>query len=211
MRAVLERISNQKDAAEAQMPEWARGGPKYVLARGGEIPNHLGLDMGRLGPDSHRVGWPQVADLDQQLVAASGWILARPDVEDLYNQFKADLKAMTRDEARLRLTQALLAHDARLKEQDAEEDRVGYNRLNARSNAGWSKVLDIEEAIREHAGTSVLALGASLVIGNQADDDHVQVLQTYRASLRAIRPQLVGAIAEDADRVLAQGEEEEDG
>jgi hypothetical protein len=33
-------------------------------------------------------------------------------------------------------------------------------------------------------------------------------LAAYRASLRAIRPQLVGAIAEDADRVLAEKYEE---
>jgi hypothetical protein len=51
-------------------------------------------------------------------------------------------------------------------------------------------------------------LGASLVIGIHADDKEENVLAAYRASLRAIRPQLVGAIAEDADRVLAEKYEE---
>ena len=46
------------------------------------------------------------------------------------------------------------------------------------------------------------------MIGIQADDDEDEVLQTYRASLRALRPQLVGAIAADADRVLAEKYEE---
>ena len=35
------------------------------------------------------VGWPQVANLDQQPVDALGRILARPSVEDLYDQFRA--------------------------------------------------------------------------------------------------------------------------
>jgi hypothetical protein len=69
-------------------------------------------------------------------------------------------------------------------------------------------VLDIEKAIRKHGEASVLALGASLVIGIHADDEEENVLAAYRASLRAIRPQLVGAIAEDADRVLAEKYEE---
>jgi hypothetical protein len=105
--------------------------------------------------------------------------------------------------------QALLAHDARVKAQDVERDRAGYKRFVKRSEAGWSKVVDIEKAIEKHMGEgSVLALGASLVIGIHADDKDENVLAAYRASLRAIRPQLVGAIAEDADRVLAEKYEE---
>jgi uncharacterized protein YjiS (DUF1127 family) len=34
LRASLDRLSDQMDAAEAQVPEWARSGPKYVLAKG---------------------------------------------------------------------------------------------------------------------------------------------------------------------------------
>ena len=100
--------------------------------------------------------------------------------------------------------QALLAHDARMNEQEAERDRVGYNRLNKRSEAGWSKVVDVESAIEKHTESSVLALGASLMIGIQSQYEEENVLAAYRASLRVIRPQLVGAIAEDADRVLAE-------
>jgi hypothetical protein len=104
--------------------------------------------------------------------------------------------------------QALLAHDARVKAQDVERDRAGYNRFVKRSEVGWSKVVDIEKAIEKHTGEgSVLALGASLVIGIHADDKEENVLAAYRASLRAIRPQLVGAIAEDADRVAEKYEE----
>jgi hypothetical protein len=197
MRGALERISNEIDAATAQMPEWARSGTKYVLSEG-QIPE----------PSGGFCGWPQVADIDQQPIDAFGRILARPNVEDLYVQFKADIKAMSWDGARRRLIQAFLAHDARVNEQDAEEDRVGLNRLNARSETGWSVVSDIEEAISKHTEASVLAVAASLIIGISADDDEEDVLQTYRAALAAIRPQLVSAIAADADRVLAEKYEE---
>jgi hypothetical protein len=178
------------------MPEWARSGTRYVLFEG-QIPE----------PSGGFCGWPQVADIDQQPIDAFGRILARPNVEDLYAQFKADIKAMSWHGARRRLIQALFAHDARVKEQDAEEDRVGLNRLNARSETGWSVGRDIEEAIRKHTEASILAVAASLVIGIQDDDDEEDVLQVYRAALAALRSGLVGAIAEDADRVLAQNAE----
>ena len=197
MRTALERISEEMSAAEARMPAWARSGPKYVLAKG-EIflP---GVDDA--GSD---VGWPQVVDLHQQPVDCLGRILARPNVEDLYDQFRYACLARDRKEATRGFLQALLAHDARVKARDVERDRAGYNRFAKRSEACCSKVLDIEKAIRKHAEASVLALGASLVIDIQADDEEENVLAAYRASLRAIRPQLVGAIAADADRVLAE-------
>jgi hypothetical protein len=200
MRTALERISDEARAAEAQMPAWARSGPKYVLAKSEIfVP---GVDGA--GSD---VGWPEVVDVHQQPVDRLGRILARPNVEDLYNQFHADVR-VNRDEARLKLTRALIAHDERLKQQRAEEDRVGYSRLTARAEGVWPKVFDIEKAIRKHAEASVLAVAASLVIGIHADDEEENVLAAYRAALRALRPQLVGAIAADADRVLAEKYEE---
>jgi hypothetical protein len=201
LRAALDHLSERIDAAEAQLPEWARSGQKYVLAKGEmQIPGvtHSAGD----------VGWPEVADLEQRPPDALGWILVRPNVEDLYAQFQANCRARGRKDGTRRLLQALLTHDARVKEQDAERDRVGYNRLSKRSETGWNKVIDIEKVIGKHAEASILALAANLVIGIQADDDEDDVLQTYRASLRAIRPQLVGAIAEDADRVLPENEED---
>jgi hypothetical protein len=61
--------------------------------------------------------------------------------------------------------------------------------------------------IEKYTEGSVLALGARLMIGIQDNLDEDNVLAAYRVSLRAIRPQLVGGIAEDADRVLAENEE----
>jgi hypothetical protein len=44
-------------------------------------------------------------------------------------------------------------------------------------------------------------LGQSQVLVTTPDEDYV--LRTFRATLIAIRPQLVGEIADDADRMLA--------
>ena len=66
-----------------------------------------------------------------------------------------------------------------------------------------------QNPIRAHPATKIRYFSDRLlVIGIRADDDEDEVLQTYRASLRALRPQLVGAIAADADRVLAEKYEE---
>lgn len=69
-------------------------------------------------------------------------------------------------------------------------------------------MIAISDAIEKHAETSILALAATFLIHIELNDDEDDVLQNYRASLRALRPQLVGAIAEAADRVLAQPKEE---
>ena len=66
---------------------------------------------------------------------------------------------------------------------------------------------DVERIIAKYIGASILALGGFLITDIGLDDDNERVLRAYRASLAAIRPQLTGAIAEDADRVLAPGEE----
>jgi hypothetical protein len=129
------------------------------------------------------------------------------NVEDLYAQFKTACRSGRREEGTNRLLQALIAHDARAKEQDVEKEHVGLNRLHDRSEACCRTIIDIEKAIEKHAEASVLAVAASLVIRIELDDDEDYVLQTYRASLWALRPQLIGAMAEDADRVLAQNEE----
>ena len=34
LRAALDRLSERVDATEAQMPKWARSGPRYVRAKG---------------------------------------------------------------------------------------------------------------------------------------------------------------------------------
>jgi hypothetical protein len=77
--------------------------------------------------------------------------------------------------------------------------------------AGYDRILALEHNLQEDMRVgSVLALAAVLMI-EQKDDwpDSEEVSGLRLASLQAIRPQLVGAIAEDADRVLAIAKEEE--
>jgi hypothetical protein len=95
-----------------------------------------------------------------------------------------------------------------MRQQNAEEARLGIDILGPRRDAASDAVCDIEGKIDGHIGTSVLALGGFLVMEiSEEREDGEEIPGLYRASLAAIRPQLVGAIAEDADRVLAQSEE----
>jgi hypothetical protein len=201
MRAALSRFSDERDAAEAELPDWARSGPRYVLAKG---------EIFVPGVDDvvETAYWPEVADLDQQPVS-TGRILARPNADDLSDQFGKDRLAGPVDAARKKLTQRLIALDKRLEQQKAEHERTGYARLNSKSERGWGHAVALDAVIEKYTEGSVLALGARLMIGIQDNLDEDNVLAAYRVSLRAIRPQLVGGIAEDADRVLAENEEAE--
>jgi hypothetical protein len=106
-----------------------------------------------------------------------------------------------------KLARALAALDQRLLELDAQPARAEYRRLSARIDSGWNKTVQIDDAIEAMAKTSILALGAILLIRISFDDDEDHVMGMYHASLAGIRPQLVGPIAEEADRVLAEATE----
>ena len=67
-------------------------------------------------------------------------------------------------------------------------------------------MIAVEGEIEKHIGTSLLALGAAILIEMRQGHPDIEA-DIYSASLAVIRPQLTGAIAEDADRVLAQYEE----
>jgi hypothetical protein len=90
-----------------------------------------------------------------------------------------------------------------------KEKRSGCDALVSRWEEVADKRIDIGlEIQRRYADSSILALAASLLVEIEFGDDEERVLQIYHASLAAIRPQLVGSIAADADRVLAQKKEE---
>ena len=80
--------------------------------------------------------------------------------------------------------------------------RMILDRVDAQfdGDAAADALGDLELRFDGYIETSVLALGAALMIydgcGEPAEGLH-------RAALRAIRPQLIGEIAEDADRMLA--------
>jgi hypothetical protein len=81
---------------------------------------------------------------------------------------------------------------------EAQSNWLGY-RCDVAANA----LTALEVKIDEYVGKSVFALAASLM-GEIRDPANEPICQLLRAALSPIRPQLVGAIAEDADRMLAQ-------
>ena len=202
LQASLDRLSDQMAAAEARMPEWARSGPKYVLAKG---------EMFIPGVDDavQQVGWPEVRDLDQQPIDSHGRILARPAVEDLYAQFQWECGVWSHEEATQRLIQALTAHDERRKRQEAEQERTGYSRLEDQIEAGQDRVDAIVEEIERHMETSTLALAAILLFDLERGGNDEESAIRANATFLAIRARLAGEIAEDVDHVLADPPKEE--
>lgn len=81
-----------------------------------------------------------------------------------------------------------------------------FDRLIYRENDAITALIAVEDEIEKHMGASLLALGAAILIEMRQGDRDIEA-DIYRASLAVIRPQLTGAIAEEADRVLAQHEE----
>jgi hypothetical protein len=62
---------------------------------------------------------------------------------------------------------------------------------------------DVENTLRARIGESALALGAVLTADIELGETE-DVPGLLRATLAAIRPQISGPIAEDADRALAE-------
>jgi hypothetical protein len=69
-------------------------------------------------------------------------------------------------------------------------------------DAAWDAVSTVECDLQSEMRTSVHALASVLMIQIEDDESSEDVPGVWRASLAAIRPQLVGTIAEAADRLL---------
>ena len=194
LKAIAARLSEEYDAAKAKLPEWAREGPKYVLPDGSRADSPA------------RSGWPMVADLSRRRVDLPlRRINARPSPTELRDKFLCDF--VFRDEIALfaEYGRDFSEFADRLRQQAAEEKRLGLDVLGQRHTAAWDAIINVEKAFDQHIGSSVLALGAVLII---AIEDHCEDIEALnRTSLRAIRPQLISEIAEEADRVLAEAEE----
>jgi hypothetical protein len=102
---------------------------------------------------------------------------------------------------------ALILWD-RYNEQKGNRERLESGpSTQAQCQASFDVQFAIEKLLQADIGASVQALAAVLVIEiNERLCEEVDGLQ--KASLAAIHPQLVGAIAEAADCVLAQKKEE---
>jgi hypothetical protein len=89
-----------------------------------------------------------------------------------------------------------------------QKERAEYlgesSRSREKADAAVDVLVAIEDLLQADIDSSVQALAAVLMI--EGRDESVPGL--YRASLAAIRPQLVGAIAEAAARALVQKTED---
>jgi hypothetical protein len=105
------------------------------------------------------------------------------------------------------LARALIEWGGRVLEQEAEMERAGLDEYDERLGEAYSLIRDVEDTLRERMGESVLALAAVLVAEIDLEEPE-DVPGLAAASLAAIRPQISGPIAEDADCALAARDED---
>jgi hypothetical protein len=105
------------------------------------------------------------------------------------------------------LARALIEWGGRVLEQEAEMERAGLDEHDERLGEAYSLIRDVEDTLRERMGESVLALAAVLVAEIDLEEPE-DVPGLAAASLAAIRPQISGPIAEDADCALAARDED---
>jgi hypothetical protein len=100
---------------------------------------------------------------------------------------------------------ALALWDLWREQKDRSEHLGRTSCTREKSDAAVDVLVGIENLLQTSIHSSVQALAAILIIEGRGRED---VPGLCHASLAAIRPQLVGSIAADADRVLAQQKEE---
>jgi hypothetical protein len=95
----------------------------------------------------------------------------------------------------------------RYREQKELCDRLPDETTKEEHTRAHRELFAIEDALRADISESVNALACTIMI-EIADETPEEIPGLHRAALAAIRPQLIGGIAEAADRVLAQKTEE---
>jgi hypothetical protein len=190
LKAITDHLNKQYAVASASLPAWAQMGPAYMLPDGTAVGTSI-------------EGWPQVADLSRRPALPSGAVKARLAPNDIVAGWSEDNSGKYADLAR-----ALIEWGGRVLEQETERERAGVNEYAERLDRAWDLVHDVENALRAKMGESVFALAAVLVAEIELEEPE-DVPGLTAASLAAIRPQISGPIAEDADHALA--EQDDDG
>ncbi len=149
------------------------------------------------------------AYLDGRLVDDPGLVNGARIWRQRYMSFQEDdpkiLAAIAAfDENDRQLEVDLAACEAREAAHEAERERLGLNSLEEEHEQLSDEFSDLTCEILSELSSPYGLAAAMIIKVDDADDETADIL---RALLRMIRPQLVGAIAEDADRVLAQDEE----
>lgn len=194
VREAIERIYEQVEAAEAQLPEWARSGPKYLYPKA----------IADLIP-SDTAGWPAIEGVEHPKIGEDP-VLVRPNHEDIWERFRSE-RLRDRGEAERDLIASLVALEERCKRQKAEKERVGYTAAQRRYEDAFELLEAIDDKIEARMFQSPYAAVAALMTEMQIETDNERLLL---ASLTALRPLLSGSLAEDVDRQLAEAKEEED-
>jgi len=120
---------------------------------------------------------------------------ADPDASSALGAFKESLRIRDLE---------LAAHERRQEAQAGERKRVGLVELEAEQERVADEIGDLICEFLSSELRSPHALAAAIII--KIDDTDDETADILRASVGTIRPQLIGAIAEDADRVLANAE-----
>lgn len=94
-------------------------------------------------------------------------------------------------------------------QREAEEERLGLDVLKSGCHDAWEATNAVEFELEKYVDRSILGLAACLMIAIK-DDDPENIGGLHYAALGAIRPELVGLIAEDADRMLASATTDEE-
>jgi hypothetical protein len=195
--AIVKRIVEQHAVATAALPEWSRPGLKFLMPDGSAAPERDEI--------SHELLF---ADLSGRLVfPKTGFVRARPNLEEIENEWIFALRWGSA-EADAYVRRSIAEYHERRRELDRERERLGILTLNERWDAANDAIGAIEAEIEGHAGRSVLALAALML--RTIDDDQRYGIVVYdnpwlpHAVLKAILPQLAGAIAADVDHALAQ-------
>jgi hypothetical protein len=151
VKGICDRLCAEWTSKEDSLPTWAQSGPVYLRLDG----SPAGLPA--------MAGWPVVVDLSRRPVV-NGIINARPNAADLYGEFCAAKEAVGWTEATHEFARALGELSDRLRQQLAEEARVGIkpNDDSIREHA-YDVLRDVEDKIEAVAPASVLALGATLI------------------------------------------------
>jgi hypothetical protein len=194
------RLNDELTATEKAIPEWARLGPKY------------------LAPDGtfhgERVYWPR----DVTMTPAP-WLdkICRPGPDDLRQQYENFLtneftatyqSCLTEADALRWYRRQLRALVARQHAQKAEEDRVGYHKLEAAYDAFCDKVWEPERQLKRLAPT---VNSAAALILMKADieyrkDQYADVVDA--TMLHHLMPALSGMIREHVEHLLSSIDEE---
>lgn len=213
--ADMRAASAAAERAAEQMPDWARPGPDSINEDG--------------SPTGDSTGWPALPaelliDLNKGVHHSARWPmkvrLAPHEVHAVYKHLTADLGVQKRPsarrkrdrllEARRKRDQLLKAIAVRRREQSREERKAGLPALEPISERATERVLDIEQEILSLSPSTVHTVAAAVLIDlcheccvdECVDRPSTGTLIVAARVLRALRPQLRGAIASVAGEML---------